>query len=67
MSPKANNTLNFLCSAGPHANATVTSTEADEIMMQTGGSIMAQGRLYEIMSRRLSPKVFKLTIKLANP
>lgn len=59
-------TLDFLASAGPHANTAVPSAVADQIMLQTGGSIMARGILYNIKSQRLSPKVYKLTLERAN-
>lgn len=58
-----NGTLNFLASAGPHANTTVGPDELDEIMKATGGSIIGCGSLYEIVTKRLSPKVYKLTLK----
>ena len=67
MSANAKRTLNFLASAGPYANTTVTGDECDEIMLQTGGSILAQGRLFNIKSKRLSPKVYHLSLELANP
>jgi hypothetical protein len=62
MTPNANSVLNFLASAGPLARATVTGPECDEIMEQTGGEILARGALYRIKSRRLSPKVYSLSL-----
>lgn len=59
-------TLNFLASAGTMANTTVTGAEADQIMMQTGGTVMARGVLYNIESKRLSPSVYRLSLKRAN-
>ena len=60
-------TLNFLASAGPYANTTVPNKEADEIMLQTGGNILSRGRLYDIVSKQVSPGVCRLTLKLSNP
>lgn len=59
--------LNFLASAGPHATTAVLGGDADEIMLQTGGTIIAQGRLYNIKSKRLGPNVYRLSLELANP
>ena len=59
--------LDWLASAGPLATTTVSSNEADKIMMQTGGYLMARGRLYNIECKRLSPKVYRLSLELANP
>ena len=58
--------LNFLASAGPLANTTVSADQADEIMMQTGGSLLARGCLYNIKCQRLSPKVYRLSLERAN-
>lgn len=58
--------LNFLASAGPYANTTVTNKEADEIMLQTGGNIISRGYLYDIVSKQVSPGVCRLTLTLAN-
>ncbi len=55
--------LNFLASAGPYANTTVPNKEADEIMLQTGGTIMARGILYNIVCKQVSPGVCRLTLK----
>ncbi len=59
----AMNTSDFLASAGPYANATVTTKEADEIMLQTSGQLMARGILYDIVCKQISPGVCKLTLK----
>lgn len=61
-----NQTLNFLASAGPLANTTVTADEADEIMLQTGGTLIGRGCLYNIKSERMSPKVYRLSLERAN-
>lgn len=58
--------LDFLASAGPLANTVVTADQADEIMLRTGGQIIARGCLYNIKSQRLSPKVYRLSLKRAN-
>ncbi len=64
---EAQSTLNFLASAGPFANTTVVGNVADEIMLTTGGTIMSRGRLYNIISRNISPKVYRISLELSNP
>ena len=59
-------TLNFLASAGPSANTTVINADADKIMLQTGGNILARGVLYNINSQRVSPGVCRLTLERTN-
>ena len=62
----AQQTLDFLATAGPLANTTVSGDEADEVMRQTGGSIMARGCLYNIKCQHISPKVYRLSLERAN-
>ena len=57
---------NFLASAGPLANTTVTNADADKIMLQTGGKILARGVLYNIQSQRISPGVCLLSLERTN-
>lgn len=59
--------INFLCSAGPHANTAVSSKVADQIMLTTGGNVLSGGRLHNIVCRKLSPGTCRLTLELANP
>jgi|GEM_PF-3739044 len=63
---EADQALNFLASAGPLANTTVTGAVADDVMMKTGGTLMARGCLYLIKSQKLSPSVYRLTLERAN-
>lgn len=58
--------LNFLASAGPLANTTVSGDQADEIMMRTGGILLARGCLYNIIAKQISPKVYRLSLERAN-
>ncbi len=59
-------TLRFLASSGPLANTTVKNADADKIMLQTGGIIMARGVLYNIKSQRVSSGVCRLSLERAN-
>ncbi len=66
MSDEITRTLNFLASAGPLANTTVKNADADKIMLQTGGNILAHGILYNIKSQRISPGVCLLSLERTN-
>lgn len=66
MSDEITRTLNFLASAGPLANTTVTNADADQIMLQTGGNILARGLLYTLKSQRISPGVCRLSLERTN-
>ncbi len=58
--------LNFLASAGPYANTTARNRDADEIMMQTGGTLLSRGVLYNIVCKRVSPGVQRITLERSN-
>lgn len=60
---KTTKIMQFLASAGPYANTTATNTEADEIMMKTGGTIMGRGILYNIVCKSVSPGVCHLSLE----
>lgn len=59
-------TLNFLASTGPHASTTVRRKDADDIMLQTGGTLMSHGILYHIKCDKVGPSVYNLTLERAN-
>ncbi len=63
---EAQHAINFLVRIGPHANTTLRNRDADEVMMQTGGNILARGVLYDIVCKRASPGVQRLTLKRSN-
>lgn len=65
-SRNASQSLNFLASAGPLANTTVKNDVADEIMLQTGGTLIGCGTLYNIKSQRVSPGVCRLSLERTN-
>ena len=60
-------TVDFLATAGPYASTTVDSKDLRAIMLATGASLMARGRLWNIKARHLGAGVHKLTVELANP
>jgi len=51
----------------PHlAEQTVTTKELKDIMLETGGEIMACGRLWKLKKENLGAGVYKLTAKVKN-
>ena len=65
MSKEMTRVLNFLTGAGTYATTTLRNKDADEVMMQTGGSIISRGVLYNILCKKISPGVCKLSLKNA--
>jgi hypothetical protein len=66
MTPKATKALNFLA-AMPGGTVTVTNKDLRGLMLETGGTMLACGRLYKIRSRNLGAGVYEVSLKLANP
>ena len=58
--------LNRLASAGALARITLKTCDADEIMLQTSGTVMSRGVLYNIICDKLTPSVCLLTLKQSN-
>lgn len=66
MTPEAKRQLNFLASL-PSGNTTVMKDDLRDIMMETGGNMLACGRLYDIKSKHLGAGVYRITLKTINP
>ncbi len=58
--------LNYLASTGDLANITLRNRDADAMMLRTGGRLMAKGILYDIICKKVSPGVCRLTLKRSN-
>lgn len=56
--------LNHLASMPRYGNATATHAQVREIMLQTGGWMMACGSLYDIKSKHLGGGIYRLSLKL---
>lgn len=67
MSDESRRVLNFLASAGPYANSTVERQDAHDILMETGGTLLARGRLYNIIAKNIGAGVYRLHLELTNP
>ena len=57
--------LNFLASL-PADNSTTTAKVFREIQLKTGGQMLARGRLYDIVGKKIAPGVYRLSLELAN-
>lgn len=59
--------LNHLRSMPGVAHATVTTTELREIMLTTGGQMLANGTLWEITQKSLGAGVYRISTKRWEP
>lgn len=67
MSPEARRAVQFLASAGPLANTTAERQDTHDILMETGGTLIGCGTLYNIDAKALGAGVYRLTLSRANP
>ena len=58
--------LNFLASTGQYANTTMEKDDLRELLLQTGGTLMARGYLYNIVSKPIGAGVYRVTLEVAN-
>jgi hypothetical protein len=63
---EARRVANFLCSL-PSGNATLTRDDAHSLLLESGGALMARGRLYNIVAKDIGAGVYKVHLTLANP
>lgn len=63
MTGEASRILSHLASMPQYGNASATYAQVREIMLQTGGEMMAAGDMYEIKSKALGGGVYRLTLK----
>lgn len=58
--------LNFLASTPDLGNTVMEKDELRELLLQTGGSMMARGCLYNIVSEHLGAGVYRVSLKRTN-
>lgn len=59
--------INHLASMPKIAHATVTTKELREIMLRTGGQMLAQGDLWDIQKKSLGAGVYRISLKRWQP
>lgn len=66
MSPEIHRQLNFLASM-PCGTTTMNRKDTHEMLMETGGNMLACGRLYDIIAKDIGAGVYKISLKATNP
>lgn len=64
--PEARKAADFLAGL-PSGSTTLRSTDTTSLLLESGGQILARGRLYNIVSKHLGAGVYRITLELANP
>ncbi len=58
--------LNFLA-AIPHGSTTMECDDLKAVLLETGGNMLACGRLYDIIAKPIGAGVYKVTLELTHP
>jgi hypothetical protein len=66
MTAEQHRQLNFLA-AVPSGYITMTRGDLKTVLKETGGNMLACGRLYDIVAKPIAAGVYKVTLALANP
>lgn len=66
MTPEVHRQLNFLASM-PCGSTTMERRDVKELLMETGGNMLACGRLYDIVAKDIGAGVYKVTLALTHP
>ncbi len=63
METEASRTVNFIASMPGLGHSTVTEEVLRQILLDTGGQVMAQGGLWDIHSQHLGAGVFSIKLR----
>lgn len=66
MTPEQHRQLNFLA-ASPAGSTTMEHGDLKTVLLETGGNMMARGRLYDITAKPIGAGVYKVTLSLTHP
>ncbi len=66
MTPEQHRQLNFLASC-PSGHTTMDKNDLHTILMETGGNMLACGRLYDFDCRHIGAGVYKVSLTPSNP
>jgi hypothetical protein len=64
---EAHRAANFLCGMPAYGNTTLERDDFRSLMLNSGGTLLAGGRLWNIVSKHLGAGVYKVSLELANP
>lgn len=66
MTTEATRALNFLARM-PRGHTTLERADVKDMLLQTGGNILACGSLYNIKATHIGAGVYKVSLELSNP
>lgn len=62
MTPEAAKAANFLASM-PIGHTTLNTSDTQSLLLDTGGNLLARGRLYDIKADHLGAGVYRVSLK----
>lgn len=66
MTPEQHRQLNFLA-ACPAGSTTMEHNDLKSVLLETGGNMLACGRLYDIQAKPIGAGVYKVTLSPTYP
>lgn len=66
MTPEQHRQLNFLAGM-PSGHTTMTREDLRTVLMETGGNMLACGRLYDIVGRDIGAGVYRVSLTPTHP
>lgn len=66
MTPEQHRQLNFLAGC-PQGSTTMERADLKTVLMETGGNMLACGRLYDIVAKDIGAGVYKVTLTPTHP
>ena len=66
ITPEQHRVLNFLA-AMPSGHTTLKRNDVKNIMLETGGNMLACGRLYDIVAKPIGAGVYKVSLTQTHP
>lgn len=66
MKAEVHRQLNFLASM-PGGTTTMTAEDLRELLLETGGNMLACGRLYDFAPEHLGAGVYRVSLRLTHP
>ena len=59
--------MNFLASIPMYGNTTMHKKDVQEMLLETGGNMLACGRLYNFVVKDIGADIYRVSLELANP
>jgi len=66
MNTEIHRQMNFLASCPAYGNTTMTKEDVRTMLLETGGNMLACGRLYNFVVKEIGADIYRVSLELAN-